>query len=361
MSDRGKTCLVIDKRNHIEGNCYSVRKDGIDIHQYGPHIFHTNSQELWNYINQFGEFFAYRHTVKASSNGQLYSFPINLATLRQVFGTHSNSHAIEMMRTDREPYRDFPQDNVEDWCLANIGPTLYRKFIQGYTKKVWRKSPREMDASVVKRLPFRDVEDDNYYRHRYQGIPLGGYTRVFENMLRGVEVRLNSDYFRDREYWDAQADRIVYTGNMDRFFDFKHGRLEWRSLRFVSSTHEPYGIQEFAQINYTDEAVPYIRSVEYRHLMHKPPQARKVSHIVREFPAELAETGEAYYPVQTAANRRRYAYYSDMAAELGHQYVFGGRLAKYVYIDMAPTIRMALNTVQRETRIQSKPGEIHVI
>jgi len=349
MTRRGRTCLVIEKRPHIGGNCHSVTRDGIDIHLHGPHIFHTDSIELWNYVNRYAEFAPLRHTVKACCNGRLYSFPINLTTLKEVFGVDCGERALALLHADREPYRHLPGGNLEDWCLSQVGPRLYGMFIRGYTTKHWRKSPRELDASIVKRLPIRHDENDNYYRHKYQGVPVGGYAPIFRRLLDGIDVRLNTDYFENREFWNNKARRVVFTGEIDRFFDYRHGRLEWRSLRFV---HEAYPLRDkqgWAVINYTDEAVPYTRCIEYKHFVADRLYGLSVTHVVTESPAEVADTGEVYYPVPSPVNGARYRHYDNMARSMQDRVIFGGRLARYVYIDMAPTIRMALNTVRRET------------
>lgn len=352
MERRGKRCMVIEKRPHIGGNCYTERKDGMDVHAYGPHIFHTDSKALWDYMGRFCRMFSYRHQVRACFEDQLYSFPINLRTLRQVFDTTSNERALAAMRADREPFIGREAKNMEEWCLSRVGPTLYRMFIYGYTLKHWRKPPRELDASVIKRLPFREIEDDNYYRHRYQGLPSGGYTQVFEGLLAGMEVRLNTDYFEDRDYWDRQARKTVYTGEIDRFFDYAHGRLEWRSLIFEESARDVSRWQSAPVINYTEETIPCTRVVDYSYFMEEQTQPPGRTVVTTEYPADPEETGEAYYPVPSAPNLERHARYKAMAAALSDRYVFGGRLARYVYIDMAPTIRMALNTVEREEGLQ---------
>lgn len=349
MSRRERSCLVIDRRSHVGGNCHTVTRDGIDIHVHGPHIFHTDSPALWRYINSYAEFTPLRHTVKACSNGRLYSFPINLGTLKEVFQVESGEHALALMKADRRPYEHLTGDNLEDWCLSQVGPRLYRMFIRGYTTKHWRKSPRELDAAIAKRLPIREVEDDSYYRHRYQGVPVGGYAPIFEKLLDGIEVRLGVDYFESRDYWNARARRIVFTGEIDRFFDYRHGRLEWRSLRFVSDIYPVRDKQGWAVINHTDEAIPYTRSIEYKHFASDRLANLEVTHVVTEYPAEVSETGEVYYPVPSSPNQARYRRYSEMTSTLEDRFIFGGRLARYVYIDMAPTIRMALNAVRRET------------
>jgi UDP-galactopyranose mutase len=224
-------------------------------------------------------------------------------------------------------------------------------FIRGYTTKQWQKSPRELDAAIIKRLPVREVENDNYYRHRYQGIPPHGYTDMFRTMLAGAEVRLGVDYFEARDYWNAFARKVVFTGEIDRFFDYRHGRLEWRSLRFVRDSYEVKDKQGHAVINFTDDKVPHTRSVEYRHFAPQHTGHIPVTHVVREYPANVSDTGEVYYPVPTSGNRKTFQQYHAMSLELKRRIIFGGRPANYVYIDMAPTIRMALNAARREAEI----------
>ncbi len=349
MTDRGRRCLVLDRRRHIGGNCHSRRIDGIDVHSFGPHIFNTSSRELWDYVNRFTPFREFRHVVKVSSGGRLYSFPINLQTMREAFGTDSGAEALARMRADRAPYRRYRADNIEAWCLANVGPTLYRLLIEGYTRKQWQRDPRELDAAIVKRLPVRESDDDSYYRSRYQGVPRAGYEALFAGLLAGIEVRLGVDYFDHREHWDALGATLVYSGEIDRFFDYAEGALEWRSLRFERRCFDCRDYQRHAIVNYADAGIPWTRAVEYRHFNPEPAEHTPVTQVVREYPAETADTGEAYYPVATPANHRRYQRYRSRHALLPDT-IIGGRLGAYAYVDMAPTIRMALNTVDATLR-----------
>lgn len=348
MTRHGRRCLVIDKRDHIGGNCHSERCDGIDVHRYGPHIFNTGSRALWDYVNSFTRFRHYRHAVRAFHEGRLYSFPINLSTIRAVFGGDSDDVSLSRMDADRAPYRELPRNSIESWCLAEMGPTLYRMFIHGYTTKHWRKSPAELDSAIVRRLPLRITEDDNYYENSFQGIPEEGYDALFRGLLEGIEVRLGVDYLGSRDHWDTRSRKVVYTGEIDCFFDYCLGHLEWRSLRFEHTVHPIPDYQQHAIINFSDTSVPYTRSVEYRHFNPEPARDTRLTHVVREYPAERSETGEAYYPVPTADNTRLRDRYRELAAERGNRVIFGGRLANYLYIDMAPTIRMALRAAGQE-------------
>jgi UDP-galactopyranose mutase len=339
MNKRGKRCLVIEKRSHIGGNCYTNRVDDIDIHTYGPHIFRTNNETIWNYINQVAGFNEYRHTCRVSYKGKFYSFPINLETIQQVYGTSNATDALKSMHADRIPCQNTTACNLEEWCLSQIGPRLYEMFIKGYTEKHWNRSARELDSAIIKRLPIREIRDDNYYSDRFQGIPVDGYTKIFSKLLDRISVRTGVDYFDHRDYWDMQAHKIVFTGEIDRFFDFQFGRLQWRSLRFETTCHDTGDYQGRSIVNYTEKSIPYTRTVEHKHFNIERTRRIPVTHVTHEYPAEVKDTGEAYYPVPTRENRN----------ELQGQVIFGGRLANYVYIDMAPTIQMALNSVQRES------------
>ena len=332
------------------GNCYTEDRDGVHVHMYGAHIFHTNDESIWSYIGQFASFNTYQHTVRAIYQGKPYTFPINLTTMREVFGNHSKERLLSIVRAECAPYQRSRLDNVENWCLANIGPTLYRMFIEGYTCKHWRRPPSELKASVVRRLSFREDENDNYFLNQRQGIPIGGYTQIFQRLLTGIEVRTGVDFFSDRTYWTKLANKIVFTGEIDRFFDYKHGRLEWRSLRFDQEQFESQDKQGYAVVNYTEESVPYTRSIEHRHFDPERTRHIPVTHVTREYPAELADTKEAYYPVPTLRNQALFQTYQDMADKVKSSVIFGGRLANYVYIDMAPAIKMALNAAKKELR-----------
>ncbi|MFT5112904.1 MAG: UDP-galactopyranose mutase [Parasphingorhabdus sp.] len=348
MNKIGRSCLVIEKRNHIGGNCFTENRDGIDIHVYGPHIFHTSSDEVWDYVRRFVDFNDYKHTGCVSNKGIQYSFPINLKTMQQAYGIDDVSGLSERLEDDRAPYRNTDGSNLEQWCLAQVGPNLYEKLIRGYTKKHWNKAPSELDASIIKRLPIRKTADDNYYFDKYQGIPEQGYTALFNKLLDGIDIRLDVDYFADRTHWDNSANTVVYTGEIDRFFNYAEGVLEWRSLRFELSRHERPDVQGRSVVNYNDPEIPYTRIVEHKHFNLNATRNIKHSYTTYEYPAELADTGEAFYPVPTEANRKCYKRYVELTRQLGSRYIFGGRLANYVYIDMAPAIQMALNLARKE-------------
>jgi UDP-galactopyranose mutase len=238
MTKAGKKCLIMEKRNHIAGNCYSENKDGINVHSYGPHIFHTNDKGIWEWINQFTEFHNYKHTPKVNHKGKIYSFPINLMTLYQIWGVNTPEEAKQRLEEARIK-NDSPK-NLEEWILSQVGQDIYETFIKGYTQKQWNKDPKELPTSIIKRLPIRTNFDDNYFFDKYQGIPVGGYTQIFEKMLEGIEVKTNVDYFENKEYWNSLADKVVFTGKIDEFFDYKFGELEYRTLKCAETfTIEP--------------------------------------------------------------------------------------------------------------------------
>jgi UDP-galactopyranose mutase len=336
---RGKKVLVIDRREHIAGNCYTEKRDGIDVHVYGPHIFHTNSEKIWNYVRQFGEFNNFVNRPKVNYQKNIYSFPINLFTLYQLWGV-STPEAAQQKLEDARLKIDNPQ-NLEDWALSQVGAELYETFIRGYTIKQWRRDPKDLPAAIIKRLPIRLNYDDNYFTDRYQGIPVKGYTSIIENMLTGADIRLGHDYFNKRDFWDSLASQVVFTGRIDEFYGYKYGELDYRSLRFE---HESLPISDFqgnAIINYTSEAVPYTRIIEHKHFTGVKTDN---THITREYPTDWVAGETPYYPINDARNTDIYLKYAELA-KLEKKYIFGGRLAEYRYYDMHQVIGSALSLV----------------
>ena len=350
MNKRGQRCLVIDKRQHIGGNCYTETREGIETHVYGPHIFHTDSQALWDYVGRFCEFRPYIHSIVSRAGKKDYSFPINLRTLKQIFETESAELALARFEQDREAYRGRGGNDLESWCLSQVGPTLYERLIKGYTTKQWQTSPCELNAAIIKRLPVRMTEDDNYYTHRFQGLPVGGYTQIFERLLEGIDVRLGVDFFNDRAHFEQQARKIVYTGRIDQYFDYRFGPLGWRSLDFKWQYHDTSFVQKHIIVNHADIDVPYTRTVEYKHWMADAEALPRGTLLVEEYSLTSTLTSDAYYPINTIENKNRYDQYLELTRLLKDRVVFGGRLARYAYIDMAPTISMALNSVTREIK-----------
>lgn len=340
LTDAGHKCHVLEKRDHIGGNCYTKYNEAADCHQhvYGAHIFHTNSKKIWDYINRFAEFNHYRNSPRVSYKGRIYSFPINLLTLHQLYGCTSPSDAEAKLKEVVVP-NDNPQ-NMEEWCLANVGPEIYEIFIKGYTTKQWNRSPKELPADVIKRLPFRLTYDDNYFTDRYQGIPIGGYTAIFEKLLEGSEVLLGIDFLEDKEAWIAKYDHVIYTGPLDSFFEYKFGHLEYRSLRFEEELLPLKNYQGNAVFNFTDEEVPYTRIYEHKHFDLSLNGEHTL--ITKEYPQDWKPGMIEYYPVQTVARNEVFEQYKALREQCPPSITFGGRLAEFRYYDMHQIIGAAL-------------------
>lgn len=333
---RGKSVLVIDRRGHIAGNCYTEHRHGIDVHVYGPHIFHTNSDKIWNYVRQFAEFNNFVNRPKVSHAGKLYSFPINLFTLYQIWGVQTPAEAQRKLEEVRVPIEN--PANLEEWALSQIGPELYYTFIHGYTKKQWQREPKELPHGIIKRLPIRLTFDDNYFYDTYQGIPVGGYTALIQNMMHGAHVELGVDYLASRDSLDARAKQVVFTGCLDEFYEYKFGRLDYRTLRFEHERLELPDFQGNAIINYTEAGVPYTRIVEHKHFTGARQQHTLIT---REYPESWEADSVPYYPIADVTNAARYAKYAELA-KTERKYLFGGRLAEYKYYDMHQVIGSAL-------------------
>lgn len=332
-----KKCLIIEKKQHPFGNCYTENIKGINVHKYGPHIFHTNNQDIWIYIQQFAEFNNFMYKPKVSYQDKLYSFPINLMTLHQLWGVRTPTEAIRKIK--QEQYKITDPKNLEEWALSQVGEEIYYKFIYGYTKKQWNTDPKNLPSFIIKRLPIRFYFDENYYFDQYQGIPIGGYTSMMSNMIEGVEVVLNTDYFEKKEYWDSLAKTNVYTGPIDRYFNYKHGKLDYRSLRFENETYNIKDFQGNAGINYTEEHIPYTRIIEHKHF-----EFTNSDHtiITKEYPANFNDTKDPYYPINNKENDLIYGRYKKDARLLS-DVLFGGRLAEYRYYDMHQIIASAMS------------------
>lgn len=342
-TDAGKRCLVIDRRPHVGGNVFTEAVEGVTVHRYGPHIFHTSNERIWDYVRRFATFNRFVNRPRVSFRGRMYSFPINLMTLHQVWGVVTPDEARARLDAVRIPCED--PSNLEDWMLSQVGRELYEIFIEGYTRKQWRREPRDLPASIVKRLPIRLTYDDGYYDDRFQGIPEGGYTGLVERMLAGIEVRTNVDYFADRSHWDAQAHTVVFTGCIDEYFGFSEGRLEYRTLDFETKVLDG-DFQGVAVVNHTAAEVPYTRTVEHKHF-ELGTQPRTV--VTWEYPGEWAPGKVPYYPIGDARNAALYQRYRERA-EAEPRAVFGGRLAEYRYYDMHQVIGSALTKVRRHLR-----------
>lgn len=341
-TDERKDCIVIDKRPHIGGNVYTEKKYGIDVHKYGPHIFHTNSEMVWRFVNRFAEFNDYRHKVLSYSDMQHYSFPLNLKTLEQLWPGLSDEELIAKFESGKSEHQVW--ENLEDWAIAEVGEEIYRKFIYGYTKKQWGTEPSNLPSSIISRLPVRLERNDDYHNARYSGIPKCGYTEMVANMLKGIDVVLDMDFLEHRESWEQLAKKIVYTGPIDEFFNYELGELAWRSLRFEEYEYDQHQVQPVAQINYPQDNVEYTRTVEHKHFNNT---GDRKSVVTFEYPQEYKRGREKYYPVNDCAN---YSLYLDYKKMIPEKYIFGGRLAEYKYYDMDQVIAASLKRMFREVR-----------
>lgn len=335
VTDLGYSCLVIDKRNHIGGNCYSHKVGNIDVHQYGPHTFHTSDERVWSFVNRFSRFNSFVNRPKAKFEGKVFSFPINLMTLNQLWGVTCPQEAKQKL--EQVKVRISSPTNLEEWALSQVGEEVYHTFFEGYTAKQWGRHPSELPTSIIRRLPIRLNYNDSYYNDLYQGVPEDGYDSFFIRMLDGISLQLGVDYLESRKEYDKLGKVVVYTGNIDQFFDYRLGELEWRSLDFRFRTLETSDHQGNAIINHTGVDVPYTRTVEFKHFTGVDSTS---SVVCDELPKDWSIGKEAYYPVPTEENVDRYKKYRKM---IDHQkYIFGGRLAEYRYYDMHQVVAAAI-------------------
>ncbi|MHA7964240.1 UDP-galactopyranose mutase [Paenibacillus sp. CAU 1782] len=342
---RGKRCLVIDRRNHIGGNVYTEKREDINIHSYGAHIFHTNDKSIWDYVHQFAEFNRYTNSPIANYKGELYNLPFNMNTFHQLWGVITPEEARLKIEEQRQASGIIDPQNLEEQAISLVGTDIYEKLIKGYTEKQWGRPASTLPPFIIKRLPVRFTYDNNYFNDRYQGIPIGGYTGMIERMLEGVEVRLNVDYFGNRSDFDGLAAKVVYTGMIDQYFDYRHGVLEYRSLRFETKTLDhTSNYQGNAVVNYTDAETPYTRIIEHKHFEFGT-QEKTV--ITEEYPTEWQPGDEPYYPINDDKNSVIYRQYKALADQETNV-IFGGRLATYVYYDMHQVIAASLHAVRKE-------------
>ena len=339
----GKTCLVIDKRSHVGGNIFCENIDGINIHKYGAHIFHTSNKEIWQYVNQFAEFNNYVNSPVANYKGEIYNLPFNMNTFSKMWNISTPEKAEKIIAEQRKVITREPQ-NLEEQAISLVGTDIYEKLIKGYTEKQWGKSCKKLPAFIIKRLPVRLTYDNNYFNDRYQGIPIGGYNQIIEKMLAQADVILNADFNDDRNYYKNIAEKIIYTGSVDSYFDYQLGHLEYRSLRFEIEKVEKANYQGVAVMNFTDRETPYTRIIEHKHFEFGN---QSTSYITKEYPQDWDITKEAYYPVNNEKNQELYARYLKLT-EKEHNVLFGGRLAEYKYYDMDKVIESALNLAARE-------------
>ena len=340
----GKKCLVIDKRNHIGGNIYCENIEDINVHKYGAHIFHTSNKEVWDYVNSFVEFNRYTNCPVANYKGELYNLPFNMNTFYQLWKVKTPQEAIAKIEEQvKEANIDEPQ-NLEEQAIKLVGKDIYEKLIKGYTEKQWGKKATELPSFIIKRLPVRLTFDNNYFNDKYQGIPVGGYNKIIEKMLENVDVKLNTDFFENREELENMAEKIVFTGMIDEFYDYKFGTLEYRSLKFEHETLEEENYQGNAVVNYTEYDIPYTRIIEHKHFEYGN-QPKTV--ITREYPATWNKGDEPYYPINNDENNELYSKYKELA-DKEENVIFGGRLAEYKYYDMHNVIEKALEAVNKE-------------
>lgn len=345
----GKTCLVIDRRKNKGGNIYCEEVEGINVHRYGAHIFHTNNEELWRFVNSLVPFNRYTNSPVANYQGKLYNLPFNMNTFYQMWGVHTPAEATAKLEEQREEARRILKEqgvseprNLEEQALLLIGRDIYERLIKGYTEKQWGRPCSELPAFIIRRLPVRMVFDNNYFNDRFQGIPIGGYNKLIDKLLEDCEVRLGVDYMENREAWNEQAEQVVYTGEIDRYFDYRLGHLEWRTVHFETETMPTSNYQGNAVINYTEREVPYTRIIEHKHFecfgadVDKNPKTV----ISREYSTEWHLGMEPYYPVNDEKNNTLYHQYAELAHS-EKNVLFGGRLAEYKYYDMAPVIERA--------------------
>ena len=340
---QGKTVLVIDKRPHIAGNVYTERVEGINVHKYGAHIFHTNNRRVWEYVNQFAEFNRFTNSPVANYRGELYSMPFNMYTFNRMWGVVTPEEAAAKIAEQRAEIQGEPQ-NLEEQAISLVGRDIYEKLVKGYTEKQWGRSCKDLPAFIIKRLPVRLTFDNNYFNALYQGIPIGGYTKLVERMLEGVEVRLNTEYLANKAELDALAEKVVYTGPIDAYFDYRFGALEYRSVRFETEVLDMPNFQGNAAVNYTDRETPWTRIIEHKWFeFGKDEQGNDLPKTVisREYSSEWKVGDEPYYPVNDAKNGALYRQYKELAAG-EKNVIFGGRLGEYRYYDMDQVIAAAL-------------------
>lgn len=341
-TDKGYTCLVIDKREHIAGNCYTDQRVGVNVHMFGPHIFHTASKKIWDYVNQFSAFNTYRHSAVANYRNTLYSLPFNMWTFNQFWGVRTPQEAKEIIAAQR--FTGTPT-NLEEQALSMVGTDIYETLVKGYTTKQWRADPKTLPAAIIKRLPVRYTYDTNYFFDPYQGIPVGGYTALFKNLLTGVRVELGTTFADVKNKNIAKT--LVFTGPIDQYYDYCHGRLQYRTLAFEHTVLATDNFQGHSTVNYTDAETPYTRIVEHKHFENSSAQKTVIT---KEYPVAWTGAEEPMYPINDAANSALYGRYRKIAQGHNRSIIFGGRLAEYKYYDMHQVVAAALHATEKLQR-----------
>lgn len=340
----GKTCLVIERRNHVAGNVYCENVEGINVHKYGAHIFHTNNKRIWEYINDFAEFNNYINSPIAVYKDELYNLPFNMNTFSKMWNIRTPKEAQNIIAKQIERLNIKEPGNLEEQALMLVGSDIYEKLIKGYTEKQWGRACRELPAFIIKRLPLRFTYDNNYFNDRFQGIPIGGYTKIVEKMLEGADVRLNTDYFEFIKDNEHIAEKTLFTGMIDEFYNSKYGKLEYRTVRFETELLDCSNFQGNAVVNYTDREVPYTRIIEHKHFEFSNQPKTVIS---KEYSTEWQQGMEPYYPINDEKNSELYARYKELA-DKEENVIFGGRLGKYKYYDMDRVIEAALEAAEKE-------------
>lgn len=347
----GKKCLVIDKRPHLGGNVYCENIEGINVHKYGAHIFHTSNKEVWDFVNSIVEFNRYTNSPVANYKGKLYNLPFNMNTFYQMWGVTTPDEAVARIAEQKAEAVDAMEKagkteptNLEEQALTLVGKDIYEKLIKGYTEKQWGRKCTELPSFIIKRLPVRMVFDNNYFNDKYQGIPVGGYNKLIDGLLKGIECKTDVDFFERRNHWMSIAEKIVFTGKIDEFFDYKFGKLEYRTVRFEEEVLDTANYQGNAVVNYTDASIPFTRIIEHKHFENFGTAVYNIPKTVisKEFSTEWKEGMEPYYPVNDTRNNALYQRYKALADQTD-KVIFGGRLAEYKYYDMAPLIESVFN------------------
>ena len=338
VSKRGKKCLVIDKRAHSGGNIHCENIEGINVHKYGAHIFHTNDKDIWDYVNQFVEFNRYTNSPVAVHDGKIYNLPFNMNTFYQLWGVLTPDEAIKKIEEQVKNSGIKEPKNLEEQAISLVGIDIYEKLIKGYTEKQWGREAKDLPAFIIKRLPVRFTFDNNYFNDKYQGIPVGGYNKLTKGLLEGIKVELGVDFFKEREKYESLCDKIIFTGKIDEYFNFEFGELEYRSLKFEHQILDQENYQGNAVVNYTEKEIPFTRIIEHKHFEFGK-QAKTV--ITHEFPVEWSSGMESYYPINDDSNSLKFKKYSDLAKKETNVF-FGGRLAEYRYYDMHQVIASSL-------------------
>lgn len=341
---KGKKCLVIDKRDHVGGNVYCENVDGINVHKYGAHIFHTNDKAIWDYVNQFAEFNNYVNSPVSISKGKLYNLPFNMNTFYQLWGTKTPEEAKTIIENQIKEFGCKNPKNLEEQALSLIGKDVYEALIKEYTEKQWGRKATELPAFIIKRLPVRYTFNNNYFNDAYQGIPIGGYNKIIDGLLKGIDIKTKVDFFKDKDELSGIAKKIVFTGKIDEFYNYKYGNLEYRSLRFENTKLNTENFQGNAVVNYNDSHVPYTRIIEHKHFEFGK---QKHTVITKEFPEQWTSEKEAYYPINNDENQKKYQAYKALSLQEPNV-IFGGRLAEYKYYDMHQIIASALQKTEKE-------------